>query len=102
MKKALIILAFIGFSTSVFAQELESIDYLRLSLQKLKEARLLAKKSKEAGGVRGFNYRLYLGYLDRTIENLERAIRREEREYDRYYHIRIDSDLLMKDLGEKR
>ncbi|ADU97744.1 hypothetical protein Theam_1788 (plasmid) [Thermovibrio ammonificans HB-1] len=92
----------VSLSSAASAVELSAYDYLKLSLQKLKEARLYAEKSLKAGGVEGFNYQLYIGYLDRTIENLEKALSRKEREYDEYYRLKVDSDLLLKDLGEKR
>jgi len=103
MKRTTMLLAiFASLAGKALALELSADDYLRLSLQKLKEARIYAEKSKKAGRVKGFNYELYLGYLDRTIENLEKILRKREREYDEYYRIKVDSDLLMKDLGEGR
>jgi len=101
MKKLMLVLALVLPSTAG-ALELSAEDYLRLSLQKLKEAKLYAEKSKEAGRVKGFNYQLYIGYLERTIENLEKALSRKEREYDDYYRLKVDSDLLLKDLGERK
>jgi len=101
MKKLTLIVALLLMGTAQ-AVELSPEDYLKLSLQKLKEARMYAEESRKAGGVKGFNYELYLGYLDRTIDNLERILKKREREYDEYYRIKIDSDLLLKDLGGKR
>ncbi len=102
MRVLLVLIAVLSLSVQARALELSPKDYLKLSLQKLKEARLYAEKSREAGGVKGFNYQLYMGYLDRTIENLEKLLREKDREYDEYYRIRIDSDLLLKDLGGKK
>jgi len=102
MRALLVLIAVLSLSVQARALELSPKDYLKLSLQKLKEARLYAEKSREAGGVKGFNYQLYIGYLDRTIENLEKLLREKDREYDEYYRIRIDSDLLLKDLGGRK
>lgn len=102
MRVFLAFLTFLLLTSGAGALELSPKDYLKLSLQKLKEARLYAEKSREAGGVKGFNYQLYIGYLDRTIDNLEKLLKEKDREYDEYYRIRIDSDLLLKDLGGKR
>ena len=102
MRVLLVLIAVLSLSVQARALELSPKDYLKLSLQKLKEARLYAEKSREAGGVEGFNYQLYMGYLDRTIENLEKLLKEKDREYDEYYRIRIDSDLLLKDLGGRK
>jgi|GEM_PF-6898178 len=100
--KRLAFIAFFLIPTVAGAVELSALDYLKLSLQKLREARMYAEKSMKAGGVEGFRYQLYLGYLDRTIENLEKAVSRKERKYDDYYRLRIDSDLLLEDLRRKK
>ena len=100
MRKLAVLIAF-GFLTGTAgAVDLSASDYLKLSLQKLKEARLYAEKSEKAGKVEGFNYQLYIGYLDRTIDNLQKVLDKKDREYGEYYRIKVNSDLLLKDIGE--
>jgi proline dehydrogenase len=101
-KLAFLVSALVLSLQTAGAVTLSAEDYLRLSLQKLKEARLYAEKSLKAGKVEGFNYQLYIGYLDRTIDNLEKVLKKKERTYDDYYRLKIDSDLLLKDIGEKK
>lgn len=101
MKVPVLLLTLI-LGTNAQAVQLSSMDYLKLSLQKLKEARYYAEKSRRAGGLPGFNYDLYIGFLDRNIESLEKILNRKEREYDSYYRLKVDSELLLKDLNGER